>query len=276
MLWLRMRPAQRAARFLLLAAWMALITYWSGQGNLPIDQPVVANVLHGFQHRLAHLAAFGLVGLAGLVGLRWRPRAAFWAVLLTSLFGATDEWHQSFTLGRHSGIDDWAWDTACAAIAIYAWTRVRTTRWHLPSPAGAAGHRGDVRPGGRPGAATECAATFGRQRRHATQRYDPGSPRCDRAGAFDPQRRPPASLDGRRLAPALAAGERICTARFKRRHPGWAVDEERVVGARHAAQQRRAAGQRAPRRPACARCSTGTPPTRPAEWRRNRRTGAKA
>lgn len=109
---------------------MALISFWSGQGNLPIDQPFVAGLLHGFQHRLAHLAAFGLVGLLAWWAAEGVPRAAFWAVLLTSLFGATDEWHQSFTPGRHSGIDDWAWDTACAAIAIYAWTRLRSTRWH--------------------------------------------------------------------------------------------------------------------------------------------------
>jgi hypothetical protein len=129
MLMLLMRAGERVARVLLLVGWMTLISFWSGQGNLPIDQPFVANVLHGFQHRLAHLAAFGLVGLLAWWACAGMPRAALWAVLLTSLFGATDEWHQSFTFGRHAGIDDWAWDTACAAIAIFAWTRVRTTRW---------------------------------------------------------------------------------------------------------------------------------------------------
>jgi VanZ family protein len=127
---LLMRPAQRAARFLPLVAWMALVTYWSGQGNLPIDQPAVANVLHGFQHRIAHLAAFGLVGLLAWWAFAGVPRAALLAVLLTSVFGATDEWHQSFTPGRHSGIDDWAWDTACAVIGLFVWTRLETTRWH--------------------------------------------------------------------------------------------------------------------------------------------------
>jgi VanZ family protein len=125
-----MRPAERASRLLLLAAWMGLVSYWSGQPNLPIDQPVVADILHGFQHRLAHLVAFGLVGLLARWTFDGVPRATLWAIALTSVFGATDEWHQSFTLGRHSGIDDWAWDTACAAIALYAWKQVRTTRWH--------------------------------------------------------------------------------------------------------------------------------------------------
>ena len=52
---------QRFARLVVLCGWMALLTYWSSQGNLPIDQPVVATTLHGFQHRLAHLAAFALL-----------------------------------------------------------------------------------------------------------------------------------------------------------------------------------------------------------------------
>jgi VanZ family protein len=124
-----MRWSERAARVGVLAAWMALISYWSGQGNLPIDQPVVASLLFGFQHRIAHLLTFGLLGLMAYWALAGVPRAAVWAVLLTSAFGATDEWHQSFTPGRHAGIDDFAWDAACAAIALAAWTRVRTTRW---------------------------------------------------------------------------------------------------------------------------------------------------
>ena len=126
-----MRPAERAARVLLLAAWMVLITYWSGQGSLPIDQPIVDRVLHGFQHRVAHLIAFGVVGLLAGWAFAGSRRAAFWAVVLTSAFGASDEWHQSLTAGRRPAIDDWAMDTASAALAVYAWSRIRTTRWHV-------------------------------------------------------------------------------------------------------------------------------------------------
>jgi VanZ family protein len=123
-----MPPTQRAARLLVLVAWMALITWWSGQGNLPIDQPAVANVLHGFQHRLAHLVSFALVGLLARWSFDGLPRAALLAVLLTSLFGATDEWHQSFTPGRRAAVDDWALDTAAAWLALYLVDRVRATR----------------------------------------------------------------------------------------------------------------------------------------------------
>jgi VanZ family protein len=124
-----MLPRQRCARLIVLAAWMALITYWSGQGNLPIDQPDVQNAVHGLQHRFAHLIAFGLVGLLARWAFDGLPKSAWLAILLTSLFGATDEWHQTFTAGRRPGLDDWAFDTGAAALAIYVWAGLRTTRW---------------------------------------------------------------------------------------------------------------------------------------------------
>jgi VanZ family protein len=124
-----MRPAERAARLLVLVAWMALITYWSAQNSLPIDQPVVANLLHGSQHRVAHLFAFGMVALLARWAFAGMSGAVFWALLLTSVFGATDEWHQSLTPWRHAGVDDWAWDTVSAAVALCVQSRVRTLRW---------------------------------------------------------------------------------------------------------------------------------------------------
>jgi VanZ family protein len=124
-----MLRVQRGARLLILFGWMALLTYWSGQGNLPIDQPAVAGPLHGFQHRIAHLLAFGLLGLLGRWAFDGWPRAFVLAVLLTSVFGATDEVHQSFTPGRRPAIDDWAVDTASAALAIWVWSRLGQTRW---------------------------------------------------------------------------------------------------------------------------------------------------
>ncbi|HEV7386525.1 MAG TPA: VanZ family protein, partial [Phenylobacterium sp.] len=42
-----------------------------------------------------------------------------------SVFGATDEYHQSFTAGRRAAVDDWLMDTASAALAVYVWWRLR-------------------------------------------------------------------------------------------------------------------------------------------------------
>jgi hypothetical protein len=59
-----------------------------------------------------------------------RTSAAAWlAVLVTSLFAIVDEFHQSFVPGRRAAIDDWALDTLSAALAIYVFARLRTSRY---------------------------------------------------------------------------------------------------------------------------------------------------
>jgi VanZ family protein len=120
-----MRRADRAVRVIALVAWMAFIWYWSGQADLPIDQPSVANILRGWQHRIAHLIGFGILGLLSQWALTGAPRSAWLAVLLTSIYGATDEYHQSFTPGRRSAIDDWLMDTTSGALLVYLWWRLR-------------------------------------------------------------------------------------------------------------------------------------------------------
>jgi len=124
-----MHATQRCARVLMLVGWMALITYWSSQGNLPIDQPLINDNLHGFQHRIAHLLAFGLLGVLARWSFDGFPRATVWAVVLASAFGASDEWHQQFTPGRRAALDDWALDTASATVAVYVFARLYFTRW---------------------------------------------------------------------------------------------------------------------------------------------------
>src|SRR5207244_4719609 len=119
------RPAERAVRVVIVVAWMAVISYWSGQPTLPIDQPDVAALLHGLQHKLAHLMAFGLLALLARWAFDGLPRPMLLAIALVSVFGATDEWHQSFTPGRRAAWDDWVLDTASAALALYVWSRVR-------------------------------------------------------------------------------------------------------------------------------------------------------
>ena len=89
--------------------------------------------------KLAHFCVFGL--LASLVW-RCRPqrRWMWWAVAAVSLFGATDEWHQSLTPGRSMEWGDWICDTLGAALAVslYArWTRYRGLlewRWRGQRP----------------------------------------------------------------------------------------------------------------------------------------------
>jgi VanZ family protein len=111
---------------------MGAITYWSGQANLPINQPEVVEVLQGSEHGLAHLVAFSLLGLLAYWALEGVPRAALLAVALTCVFGATDEWHQSFTPGRSGEVQDVVLDTAAAAVAIVVWRLLSATPLRAP------------------------------------------------------------------------------------------------------------------------------------------------
>ncbi len=79
--------------------------------------------------KVAHFAVYGLLGTL-VVRLGRRPRAAWIALVLVSLYGVSDEWHQSFTPGRSVEFADWLADTLGAALAIvlyrkWAWYRLR-------------------------------------------------------------------------------------------------------------------------------------------------------
>jgi VanZ family protein len=71
--------------------------------------------------KLVHFAEYGLLAL-----LWWRvfrshtaaERAVLAALLVSSLYAVTDEWHQSFVEGRSGNPVDWAIDTAGAATAL--------------------------------------------------------------------------------------------------------------------------------------------------------------
>ena len=83
--------------------------------------------------KVVHLLAFGLLATAIY---RLLPRRKGWlVVLVVSLFGASDEWHQSFTVGRSVEVADWVADTLGGAIAVVVyryWTWYRNLlEWNV-------------------------------------------------------------------------------------------------------------------------------------------------
>ena len=73
--------------------------------------------------KVVHFFVYG--ALATLVlRVPWvtrHPWRVFLAIAAASLFGASDEWHQSFTPGRQADVFDWLADTlgACLAVSLY-------------------------------------------------------------------------------------------------------------------------------------------------------------
>ncbi|MGC4073141.1 MAG: VanZ family protein [Nibricoccus sp.] len=100
---------------------MALIFFASSNSN--IAAPNIGGI-----DKAGHFVVYGWLGVlwARVPALtRLTPLGVWIAVLAASLYGISDEFHQSFTPGRSVEFDDWIADTigALVAVTIYA-------RWH--------------------------------------------------------------------------------------------------------------------------------------------------
>lgn len=98
------------------ALYAAVIFALSSQPNpLPFLPPELL-----LQDKLLHSLAYAILGallVPGFRGVGFSPRSAFLlAVGLASLYGATDEFHQSFVPGRSADVLDWVADTLGAAL----------------------------------------------------------------------------------------------------------------------------------------------------------------
>jgi VanZ family protein len=86
-------------------------------GNNPAQIP---GSFVGFD-KVAHFCVFGLLATFVLrTSTVWRRLGwrGWIALAVVSAFGATDEWHQSFTPGRSVEFADWMADTSGAALAV--------------------------------------------------------------------------------------------------------------------------------------------------------------
>lgn len=89
-------------------------------------------MLFAYQDKIHHAAAYFIMGL-----LAWRSfkhvvnspiLLALLSIIFCSLYGVSDEWHQSFVEGRTSDIADWAADTSGAGLAIFLMQKLRNRR----------------------------------------------------------------------------------------------------------------------------------------------------
>lgn len=79
--------------------------------------------------KVAHMLEYGLFGwlltraLATSCDFRSSVPLVLWALFLGCLYGASDEWHQSFVPLRESSIFDWMADTAGVSAGIGIWLK---------------------------------------------------------------------------------------------------------------------------------------------------------
>jgi len=115
--------AARIALWTAVALYLALIFALSSLQNPlpPLTSRVSDKVLHGVEYG----------GLGLLLGLALRGsglragRAAALALLLASLYGASDEIHQGFVPNRSCDLRDWVADTGGAALGALVAARLR-------------------------------------------------------------------------------------------------------------------------------------------------------
>jgi VanZ family protein len=107
--------------------WAALIFAFSAQPNLRFAQ---ADSVDFVVRKAGHMLVFGVLAI-----LLWRAlmsaqtsRPIVWSWLLTAAYAGSDEFHQSFTSGRHPSPLDVGIDAAGALIALcilVVWIRLR-------------------------------------------------------------------------------------------------------------------------------------------------------
>ena len=119
--------SRRAALWLPPIVYMGVIFHFSSE-----SQPLPALTAHVWD-KLLHLIEYG--GLGALVcrallgeGLGWLAAIAG-AIVAASLYGASDEWHQSFVPMRDADVRDWVADTlggsaGAVAYGVGVWKRL--------------------------------------------------------------------------------------------------------------------------------------------------------
>ncbi|WGS87077.1 VanZ family protein [Methylomonas sp. UP202] len=98
-----------------LAAFCGLIFWLSAQASLPVKMHFE------FQDKVQHALAYFVMALFSWRAFRHRLVERRWLALVSvaycSVYGISDEWHQSFVPGREPGVGDWLADSLGAALA---------------------------------------------------------------------------------------------------------------------------------------------------------------
>ncbi|MBS3963251.1 MAG: VanZ family protein [Methylomonas sp.] len=106
-----------------LIAYCGLIFWLSSQSMLPVPSVFNAQdkVMHAGAYFVMALLAWRALRHAGLSG----KLTLILAALFCSLYGISDEWHQSFVPGRNPDVTDWLADTVGAVGGVVLLHHIR-------------------------------------------------------------------------------------------------------------------------------------------------------
>ena len=118
----------KALDTVLLILYCTFIYWLSDQPSLPTP------MLFSHQDKLFHAGAYFVMAGFALRTFRYHtvslPKLVINSLIFCSLYGMSDEWHQSFVPGRMSDVADWAADTVGAMLflGLYYLYRLRCFR----------------------------------------------------------------------------------------------------------------------------------------------------
>lgn len=119
-------------------AYAGLIFYLSSQSHPEEQLPSFVGLLSDKVLHVIEYAVLGALfhrGFCWGAGASWRPWAVPLSVLCASLYGISDEIHQSFVPFRESSWLDWLADTVGAGLGTAAMARLATLWPMSPAPA---------------------------------------------------------------------------------------------------------------------------------------------
>ena len=113
-----------------VALYAGMIFYLSAQSHPEENLP--SFVFKEVSDKVLHAVAYGILSLLCYRAFRWAAgpavarQAVVLAIVMASLYGITDEVHQSFVPLRDSSWLDWLADTIGAGIATMSWRFIRS------------------------------------------------------------------------------------------------------------------------------------------------------
>lgn len=100
----------------LLLLYCSFIFWVSSQPSIPVD------MIFPHQDKIHHMAGYFILGsLASRFFSNYVTKQSFvfiFSLCFCSLYGVSDEWHQSFVPGREADVLDWVADTLGALISL--------------------------------------------------------------------------------------------------------------------------------------------------------------
>lgn len=107
-------------RWLPAIIWAAVIFWCSSRSTSPIPLIPIPHADKGIHFTEFFILCYSICHAQEPSGQNFR-RIMWRAVLMTSVYGALDEYHQSFTPERTPEVADWMADTAGAVVAGFVW-----------------------------------------------------------------------------------------------------------------------------------------------------------